>query len=51
MGVTLFGWEGNHRPGARQEVMAAYQQVNGLRSPVVWLPVHLDQLRAQPNAR
>jgi len=35
MGVTLFGWEGNHRPGARQEVMAAYQQVNGLRSPVV----------------
>ena len=27
--------------------MAAYRQVYGLKSPVGWLPVHLDQLRAQ----
>jgi len=27
--------------------MAAYRQVDDLRSPAGWLPVHRDQLRAQ----
>jgi len=27
--------------------MAAYRRVDDLRSPVGWLPVHQDQLRAQ----
>jgi len=27
--------------------MAAYRWVDGLKSPVGWLPVHRDQLRAQ----
>jgi len=27
--------------------MAAYHEVDGLKSPVDWLPVHRDQLRAQ----
>jgi len=27
--------------------MAAYRRVDDLRSPVGWLPVHRDQLRAQ----
>ena len=27
--------------------MAAYRRVDGFKSPVGWLPVHGDQLRAQ----
>jgi len=27
--------------------MAAYRQVDGLKSPAGWLPVHWDQLQAQ----
>jgi len=42
--VTLFGQGATAGLAA---VRAAYCRVDGLKSPVGWLPVHRDQLRAQ----
>jgi len=35
----------------KPKVMAAYRQVDDLRSPASWLPVHRDQLLAQRSVR